>query len=130
MEGEAMAKGRLKKTAMAQAEADPRFIPVVQALAGTRGFSLMESKSQGTRGLMLNGKSFGMSSRGRFVLKLNEARALELIAEGKAAAFQAGPGRLLRGWIEVTAEGADWVALAQEALRLAQPKSHSKRRGR
>ena len=42
-------------------EADPRFEPVARALAQSPGFSLMESKSGGLRGMMLNGKSFGMS---------------------------------------------------------------------
>ena len=44
-------------------EADPRFDPVVKALAHTPGFSLMQSKSGAMRGLVLEGKSFGMSSK-------------------------------------------------------------------
>jgi hypothetical protein len=63
-------------------EADPRFFPVAKAFMRMPGFSLMESKSGALRGLMLNGKSFGMSSHGRFILKLNEERATVLIEEG------------------------------------------------
>jgi hypothetical protein len=99
--------------------ADPRFIPVARALARTKGFSLMESKSGAMRGMMLNGKSFGMSHHGRFILKLTEERAAELIAARVGKAFSPGPGRVMKSWIEVTDPKADWVALAKEALRTA-----------
>jgi uncharacterized protein YdhG (YjbR/CyaY superfamily) len=46
-------------------EADPRFLPVATALARVPGFSLMESKSRAMRGMMLNGKSFGMKTAGK-----------------------------------------------------------------
>ncbi|HLK88801.1 MAG TPA: hypothetical protein VKZ18_02845 [Polyangia bacterium] len=100
-------------------EADPRFEPLAKAFARTRGFSLMESKSRGTRGLMLNGKSFGMSSHGRLVLKMNEARAGALIETGVAKPFSPSLGRVMKGWLEVTHPKADWLALAKEALALA-----------
>jgi hypothetical protein len=79
----------------------------------------MESKSGAMRGLMLNGKSFGMSTHGRFVLKLTEERAAALIAEGSGKPFRPSPGRVMKSWIEVTHPKADWVALAKEAHRLA-----------
>ena len=101
-------------------EADPRFLPVVEALAKIAGFSLMESKSRAMRGLMLNGKSFGMSSHGRLILKLTDERALALILDRVGKPFSASPGRTLKGWIEVTRPDADWVALALEACGLAQ----------
>jgi hypothetical protein len=100
-------------------ESDPRFVPVVEALRRVVGFSVMESKSGGTRGMMLDGKSFGMSSHGRFILKLPEERAAALIAEGIGKPFSASAGRVMKGWIEVTHPKADWVALAKEAQRLA-----------
>ena len=78
-----MAKKASAKTAVGD-EADPRFEPVAKAFARTPGFSLMESKSRATRGLMLNGKSFGMSSHGRLILKMNEARVATLISKGIA----------------------------------------------
>jgi hypothetical protein len=99
--------------------ADPRFVPVAEAFARTRGFSLMESKSGAMRGLMLNGKSFGMSSHGRFILKLTEERVAALIAEGMGEPFSPSAGRVMKSWIEVTHKKADWVALAKEAHRLA-----------
>jgi hypothetical protein len=108
-----------KKTSATIDEADPRFVPVAKAFARTRGFSLMESKSGAMRGMMLNGKSFGMSSHGRFILKLNEERVAALVAEGIGKPFSPGAGRIMKGWIEVTHPKADWVALAKEAHRLA-----------
>jgi len=105
---------------------DPRFVPVAEALSSVTGFSLMESKSGAMRGLMLNGKSFGMSSHGRLILKLTEARAGELVADGTGVPFASSPGRPLKGWIEITAPDADWVALAQEAYRIAMARSGGK----
>ncbi len=98
---------------------DPRFISVTKAFARTPGFSLMESKSGASQGLMLNGKSFGMSSHGRFILKLTEERVAALVADGIGKPFESSPGRVMKGWIEVTQQKADWVALAREAHRLA-----------
>ena len=98
---------------------DPRFLPVIVALESVPGFSLMESNSGATRGLMLDGRSFGMSSHGRLILKLTEARATELIVAGIGAQFYPSPDRPLKGWIEVTSPDADWVALAQEAHQIA-----------
>jgi len=99
--------------------ADPRFTPVAAAFARTPGFSLMESKSGAMRGLLLDGKSFGMSSHGRFVLKLTEGRVAALISLGVGKPFSPSAGRVMKGWIEMTDPRADWVALAKEAHRLA-----------
>jgi hypothetical protein len=122
------AEAPAKKRASASVEAaDPRFEPVAKALARIPGFALMESKSKAMRGMMLNGKSFGMSSHGRFILKLDEPRVAALIAEGVGKPFGHG-SRTVKGWIEVTAPGADWVALAKEAQRMAA--SAAKKRAR
>src|SRR5262249_32059460 len=95
-------------------EADPRFEPVIAALSATPGFSIMQSKSRALRGLMLNGKSFGMSSHGRLILKLTPDRAEALIAAGVGVPFAMSPGRVAKGWIDVTAPDADWLSLAKE----------------
>ncbi|HEY2517852.1 MAG TPA: hypothetical protein VGI39_43580 [Polyangiaceae bacterium] len=108
-----------KKPAPVADEADPRFVPVAKAFARAPGFSLMESKSRATRGLQLNGKSFGMSTHGRFVLKLDEARVEELIADGVGEPFYPSDGKVMKGWVEITKPGADWIALAREAFDLA-----------
>ena len=55
----------------------------------------MESKSGATRGMMLNGKSFGMSSHGRFILKLTAERAAALVAEGVGQPYSPAPGSYL-----------------------------------
>jgi len=68
---------------------------------------------------MLDGRSFGMSSHGRLILKLTEARATELIAAGTGAQFYPSPDRPLKGWIEVTGPEADLIALAHEANQIA-----------
>ena len=112
-------KPATKKPAAPSDGADPRFLPVVHAFRGTPGFSLMESKSGAIRGLVLNGKSFGMSSHGRLMLKLNEVRAAALIADGTGTSFSPSAGRVMKGWLEVTSAKADWVALAREAHQLA-----------
>ncbi len=113
-------KAAAKKTP--KSEADPRFEPVAKALARVAGFSLMESKSGGLRGMMLHGKSFGMSSHGRFIVKLDEARAKELVDTRVAKPFSMSPGRVMKIWVVVTDAKADWVALAKEALALAKKK--------
>jgi hypothetical protein len=100
-------------------DADPSFFPVAEKLTGTDGFSLMESKSGATRGLMYNGKSFGMSSHGRFILKLKPDRAEQLISNGTGKPFSPSPGKTMKGWIEVTEPQADWVELALEAYKSA-----------
>jgi hypothetical protein len=107
-------------------ESDPRFAPVARALARIPGFSLMASKSGGLQGMMLAGKSFGMASHGRFILKLTEERAAELIAGGVAKPFQHGP-RVMTSWVEVIDPKADWVALAKEAASLASVAPRKKR---
>jgi len=114
-----MAKHKSRKPSAATDQADPRFVPVAAAFAHSPGFSLMESTSGATRGLMLHGKSFGMSSHGRFILKLTEERAAVLVGEGIGKPFSPSPGRVMKGWLEVTRAKADWVALAREAHRLA-----------
>ena len=71
------------------------------------------------RGMMLNGKSFGMSSHGRFILKLTAERTAALVVEGVGEPFSPPPGRVMKGWIEVTDPAADWVGLAKEAWWVA-----------
>jgi len=115
----ALAKKAPAKKVAPLEQADPRFVPVIKAFAGKLGFSLMESKSGAMRGLMLNGKSFGMSSHGRFILKLTEERTATLIGDGVGKPFSPSAGRAMKGWLEVTDPKANWVVLAKEAYRLA-----------
>ena len=98
---------------------DPRFEPVAKTFARTAGFSLMEDKTGAMRGLMLHGKSFGMSTHGRFVLKLDEERVSALIADGVGKPFAPVAGRVMKEWVEITHPKANWVKLAKEAHRMA-----------
>ncbi len=107
-----------KKSPPVRPGPDPRFEPVLKALKRRSGFSLMQDKSGAMRGLMLNGKSFGMSSHGRFIVKLDEPRVAALIATGIGKPFAASAKRVLKAWVEITDPKADWVALGKEALRL------------
>jgi len=111
-------------------KADPRFIPVATGLAGMDGFSLMESKSGATRGLMLDGKSFGMSSHGRLILKLTEARVAELLAAGIGVPFYPSPERPLKGWIEIPSPmptGSSWPARPTPSPSPARPRHAAER---
>jgi hypothetical protein len=99
--------------------ADPRFDAVVASFTGKAGVTLMGSKSGALRSLMLNGKAFSMSTHGRFVLKLDEARAAALVANGTGIPFGHGAGRPMGGWIEITTPRANWAALTAEAHGLA-----------
>ena len=108
-------------------EADPRFEPVIAALKRQAGFSLMESKSRALRGMMLHGKSIGMVSHGRFIVKLNEERVAELVTERVGKVFSMSPRRVSKGWLEVTSSQADWVGLAKEAVSLASAKPSKSR---
>jgi hypothetical protein len=113
------AKKRSAATARSGEGADPRFEPVVKALAKSPGFTLMESKSGAMRGLMRDGKSFGMSQHGRFIVKLEQERVADLIARGVGKPFSPGAGRVMKGWIEVTDPKANWVWLGTDAYRAA-----------
>ena len=124
-----MAKAKAKK-ARGLDKADPRFFPVVKAFARTPGVSLMESQSGETRGLRLHGKSFGMSTYGRYVLKLTEERVAALISKGVGQPFRPSAGQVMKGWIEITQPTADWVALAKEAQRLAAAGKPARRKPR
>ncbi len=79
----------------------------------------MESKTRAMRGMMFNGKSFGMSSHGRLNLKLTPERVDQLIGDGAGVRFSASEGKPAKGWIEVTLPESKWVDLAQEANNLA-----------
>jgi hypothetical protein len=98
---------------------DARFDPVMAAFVKRPGVTVMGSKSGALRSLMKSGKAFAMSSHRRFVLKLNDDRAAALIEGGIGQPFEHGPGRPMKGWIQVTSPKADWLALAEEAYGLA-----------
>ncbi len=98
------------------AEIDPRFVPVVEAFAKDRYVSRENRKGFGSGALKVNGKIFAMmSSKGKFVLKLSKKRVDELVSSGKGERFDPGHGRVMKEWVVVGDEKADWVELAKEA---------------
>ena len=99
-------------------DAADRFAALVAALSDEPGVS--PPGEQGHRGfgaeaLKVNGSIFAMLGHGRLVVKLPAARVAELIDAGAGEPFDAGRGRPMRQWLTV-ADGADWRALAREAL--------------
>ncbi|GAA3245406.1 hypothetical protein GCM10017691_52490 [Pseudonocardia petroleophila] len=79
---------------------------------GARGF--------GSTALRTGGSIFAMLDVfGRFVVKLDAARAAELIDAGVGAPFDDGHGRAMRAWLVLGPE-QDWPAYAREARARAQ----------
>lgn len=94
-------------------EVDPRFAPVIAAFAGDPDVSA--GKMMASFGLKVNGKIFAMVARGRLVVKLPKRRVDELVSGGAGEHFDPGHGRLMKEWISIADERADWLQLAREA---------------
>jgi hypothetical protein len=113
----ATAVGKARRAAPAAA-IDPRFAPIVSALAKERGVTY-GGKGFGSSALKVDDKIFAMmSSKGEFVAKLSKARVEELVRKKQGKYFDAGRGRLMREWLSVTGSPASWLGLAKEALVL------------
>jgi len=95
---------------------DPRFAPIVSALAKERGVTY-GGKGFGSGALKVDDKIFAMmSAKGEFVAKLTKARVEQLVRAKQGKYFDAGRGRLMREWLSVTGSPSDWLVLAKEAL--------------
>jgi hypothetical protein len=93
------------------------FDTVVAAFAKQRDVSY-GGKGFGSGALKTNGKIFAMlSSKGRFVVKLPRKRVAELVEAGDGDYFDAGKGKPMKEWLEVSAPPKSWIALAKEAHR-------------
>ncbi len=91
------------------------FAGVVAALSAEPGVT--RGRMFGAEGLKVGASVFAMEVKGRLVVKLSEARAVELRASGAAVAFDPGHGRPMKQWVSVAPGGTtDWVVLAREAL--------------
>lgn len=96
--------------------AHPGFARVVDAFAKARDVTRETRKGFGSGALKVNGKIFAMmASQGEFVVKLPRARVDELIEAGDGERWEPGPGRVMKEWLAVDAEGPDWLGLAKEA---------------
>lgn len=89
--------------------------PMVTFSPGGRGF--------GSSALKIDNKIFAMLFKGELVVKLPRLRVDALIASGDGQRFDPGHGRLMKEWVTVEpASGADWLALAREAMTFVAPK--------
>jgi len=76
------------------------------------------AKGFGSKALKVGGKIFAMvDSRGRFVVKLPQARVQELLADGRGARFEMGNAKWTKEWVCLVPGTEDhWSAFAEEAL--------------
>ena len=96
-------------------EIDTRFAAVVGVFSRHR--DVVAGRLMSSYGLKVGGKIFAMFGKGRYVVKLPKARVDMMVEAGNGKRFDPGHGRLMKEWIVVEAEKADWIGLAQEAYR-------------
>jgi len=104
-----------------KAVADPQipaaFAPVVAAFAKNKAVSLEKGWGAGNLVLKVQKKIFAMTIKSDLVAKLPKARVAELVDEGAGKPFDPRKnGKVMKEWIVVPPEAADWVALAREAF--------------
>jgi len=74
------------------------------------------TQMMGMPSVKLAGKLFAGVWDGDLVVKLGRTRVEELVAAGRAAAFDpSGRGRPMKDWALVPEPADDWLALAEEA---------------
>jgi len=100
------------------AATDPRFAPVVAAMAGKRDVTRESRKGFGSGALKVNGKIFAMMTpRAEFVVKIPKARVDELVNQGLGERFEPGPGRIMKEWLALNGHPERWTDLAKEAYQ-------------
>jgi hypothetical protein len=105
--------------------ADPRFVALLAALKKDRKFAPIVrafakesrgSRKFGSNALKVEGRIFAMFAQGKLVVKLPKERVDELIAQD-GERFDPGHGRLMKEWVGIDSDGADWLDLVKEAHR-------------
>ena len=97
---------------------DAAFAPVVAAFARNRQVVVARGWGAGNTVLKVKGKIFAMSHGGELVVKIDTARAAELVGAKQATFFDPRrDGRLMKEWVVVEPRKLDWVELAREAHR-------------
>jgi hypothetical protein len=87
-----------------------------------------DSPKFGSNALRVNGKIYAALTRShRLLLKLPPARTAALLAAKRAQHFESG-GRVMNGWITLTADQAkNWIPLADEARAFVTAETQRKR---
>ena len=117
-----MSKRRKKATAGSSKREnltdDPRFAPVVAAVAGKGGVTRELRQGFGSGALKVNGKIFAMMTpAAAFVVKIPKARVDELVNQGVGERFEPGPGRIMKEWLALDGHAERWTELAKEAYQ-------------
>jgi TfoX/Sxy family transcriptional regulator of competence genes len=100
---------------------DARYEALVATFLSTTQASLSTKPGFGSSALWVSGKIFAMLVRGRLVVKLPRQRVDALVAEGSAARWGPGTGRVMKEWLSIEPAFEDqWLALATEALRFVE----------
>src|SRR5262249_5907196 len=116
----AMSKRRTKAERLPTRGAadDPRFAPVVAAVAGKAGVTRELRQGFGSGALKVNGKIFAMMTPGaQCVVKISKARVDELVNRGVGERFEPGPGRIMKEWLALDDHPERWTELAKEAYQ-------------
>jgi hypothetical protein len=102
---------------------EERYAALVDELVGGPGVTPPAAGSGfGASALKADGRIFAMLVDGSLVVKLPRSRVDALIAAGEGGPFDAGKGRPMKEWVTL-APGADWPALAREALAFVSPRT-------
>ena len=98
------------------AKAERKFSKVVEALSCDRDVIHGAGKGFGSGTLKVNGKIFAMLAFGnQLVVKLPKDRVDAHVSSGSGKQFEPRPGRLMKEWLVVESENANWIGLAKEA---------------
>ena len=104
-------------------DAQARFDALVEELSGEAGVQLPDEaggRRFGAHTLRHDGTIVAMLVDAAVVLKLPGDRVSELVASGRGAPWDAGPGRRMRQWMTVVDDDpAMTLALGREALEFA-----------
>lgn len=94
-------------------------------------WTLSDSPKFGSNALRVKGKIYAALTRSRcLLLKLPQARTVELLAAKRAERFESG-GRMMNGWIILTpAQAKHWIELSDEACTFVTIETTRKRKSR
>ena len=119
----ATARSSARSSTRKNAEDDPRFAPIVAALAGKDGVTRESRQGFGSGALKVNGKIFAMMTpRAEFVVKIPKGRVDELVNQGVGERFEPGPGRVMNEWLALDRHPELWTGLAEEAYQFVKGK--------